>query len=297
VLAREDPARPFHFRAVEVLKGEATGAIDLFVDTGVRRVLNVAPDRFVVLARDGKGWHRLGMADPEYRDVIREILESGAGWKPRQRVAFFAKFLGHRNPEIGQLAHLEVARAPYGEIRKLGNALPREVIYAALDELRLVEWRALHILLLAQSEDARDKKFIVDAFLSAARNGSSIQLGAWATAFIEVEGARAVEVIETQYHRQAHRRVEELRPIVAALSVHGTSGDAQLRDRIVASYEVLLAQHLSMAVPVVDDLVAWKRWEMAEFIDRMSTRHARSWMPDARIRLRRFVTMAAQAKR
>jgi hypothetical protein len=299
VLAREDPQRPFHYRAIEVLKGAAPQApIDLFLDSGNRRILRFHPDRSVVLARAGSGtWRRLAMADATLLPVVRDVLKRAPDWQRpgTARFDYFAKLFGHDHPVIRDLAHIEVARAPYSEIRRLGKGFSRTKIQAALRDPRYMEWWALHILLLAQSEDARDKQRIVDSMRSAERFGSTLQLGAWATAFIEIEGKKAIEFLESRY-LGALRRVEELREVVAALSVHGNSGRTQLRDRIVESYGVLLAQHPQMAPRIVGDLLAWRRWEMAEPVRRAADRCANSLPPEALGKLRWFAAMAARAR-
>ena len=52
VLAREDPQRPFHYVAVETLKGEPGDAhIDAFLPSANRRVLAQFPQRHMLLAR------------------------------------------------------------------------------------------------------------------------------------------------------------------------------------------------------------------------------------------------------
>ena len=141
------------------------------------------------------------------------------------------------------MAHLEIARSPYSEIKRLKDALSRDEIHAFLKDFRYVEWHALYILLLAQSEDLRDRALVSESFRSTARFSTTTRLAAWATASIEIEGATAIEFIEDEYFRNSKRGAAELQEIAKALSVHGTNGHTHLRDRIVAGYEVLLQQH------------------------------------------------------
>jgi len=297
VLAREDPRRPFHYRAIEVLKGSAPQApIDLFLDSGARRLLKFHPERSVVLARAKQGtWRRVAMVDATLLPVVRDVLKRAQEWQRAgtARYDYFARLFGHDHPVIRDLAHLEVARAPYSYLRKFGRGVPRQKTLAALRDYRYAEWWALHILLLAQSGDERDKQRILEAVRSAERFGSTLQLGAWATAYIEIEGEKAIEFLESSYLRHG-RRVEERTEVVAALSVHGNSGRTALRDRIVASYEVLLKEHPAMAPKLVGDLLAWRRWEMAEPVRRAADRCTDSLPPDAKGKLRWFVAMAAK---
>ena len=95
VLAREDPARPFHYATVEVLKGDPGEApIDAFLPSTDRRVLARFPQQHRLLARakPGGDWSALGIADADYERVVRLILQHAGSWTPmetsnRQRLA------------------------------------------------------------------------------------------------------------------------------------------------------------------------------------------------------------------
>lgn len=300
VLAREDPERPFHYRSVEVLKGDlGPEEIDLFLNSATRRLLGIYPKRAVVLARPGggdqSGWSSCGIADPVFGPLVREILRRAPGWEhePRQRAVFFSQFLGHENAQLSTLALLEVARAPYREIRGLGGALSRDQLRAFLANYRYVEWHALYILLLAQSEDARDREFIAESFHSAVRFGSTVQLAAWATAFIELHGAEAIDLIEAEYFHNPSRSAKELVEIAKALSVHGTNGSAALRDRIVVAYGLLLAMNPGMTAQIADDLLAWGRREYAAEIGQFVAANPLSFDLSTTLRLRAYARRAA----
>ncbi len=299
VLAREDPRRPFHFAAVEVLKGDPDpGEIDLFLDSATRRLLAAYPERSVVLVRtDGgedAGWRRVGIAAGDFAPLVRDVLEFAPDWQasPKRRTAFFATKLGHEDAQVRTLAHLEVARSPYGEIRRLGGALPRERLRAFLADFRYIEWHPLYILLLAQSEHPEDRALIEDSLRSAAEFGIATNLAAWATALIEIEGAAALDLIETHFLRDADRKPEELREIVLALSVHGAEGHTHLRDRIVAAYGTLLAGHPEMARHVADDLIAWRRNELAEPLAKYLAANRATLDLQTSLRLRAYIRRA-----
>jgi len=263
VLAREDPERPFHYRATELLKGARPNTpLGLFVDSGTRRDLRLRSDCAVLLTKNQKGaWQRVTLVDTALLPIIRDVLKLAPGWRGAARYEYFSRLFGHEHPVIRELAHLEVARAPYSNIRALGRRVPRAKIRAVLDDARYMEWWALHILLLAQSEDARDRKLIIDTVRSMERFSRPLHLAAWATAYLEVEGGQAIEFFERHYFGRS-RTVAELRSVVMAFSVVGGGGRMDLRDRIVAGYQVLLENHTELASAVLDDLISWKCREM-----------------------------------
>ena len=294
VLARENPDKPFSYTPTEILKGKVSSEVDLFLDSSTRRMLAAYPERSVVLVELPEGeksqWRRIGTSNAEVETVLRNVLESGAVWKkePSSRVDFFASLLGHDDPQLRTLAHLEVGRAPYAKIRQLGDVLTREEICSFLKNYRYAEWHPLYILLLAQSPEAEDRETIAKAFRSAARFGTTDRLAAWTTAWIEVGGTSALEEIEQRFFKHAGRTAEELKEIVRALSVQGTNSPNEVRDRIVESYGLLLANYPAFTPQVAKDLIAWKRTELSEHIGGFESKNRRSLDFQTSMRLRNY---------
>ncbi len=210
------------------------------------------------------------MADEGLGPIVREILEPArvAAWKnnPSLRLDYFVSFLGHRNAQLRTLAHLEVARAPYHEIKRVAGVLSAEEIRAFLEDVRMLEWHALYILLLAQTGEEIDQRLIEEKVRTAERLRSAHQLAAWATAWIEVDPAAATDFLIDRYLGNTKRDQNELQQVLMALSVHGSRGHTHLRDRIVEAYRSLLQHHPALATGMVTDLAAWKRWELAEAV-------------------------------
>jgi hypothetical protein len=273
VMAREDPERPFHYVAVETLKGDPGDApIDAFLPSKNRRVLARHPERRMLLARakPGGGWAALGIANADYDRVVRRILQHAGSWKPmqtdnRQRLAEFAPLLGHADSRLHETAYLEIARAPYAEIRRIATEVPIDKVRGMLDEPRYLEWRSLAILMLAQSERPADRQRIRTTFAAKQRLGSTFNLAAWATAYLAIEGTGGVEQIQRWYLTRPDRSREELREIVKALSVVA-GADAALREPVIAGYRALLETHPAMAPDVSRVLIAWHRWDFVEQI-------------------------------
>jgi hypothetical protein len=277
-LAREDPNQPFSLAPVEFLKGDSDGAeIGLFLDSVTRRALASDPNRTVVIVRanEGGSWRRLALANSKYEAMVRRILLFAPEWKGAngrlRRAEFFLLLFGHEDPTIHELAYLEMARAPYGVIKRLSRFVGREQLEPILSRPEYLEWRWLAILMLANraaAEDnrhaAKDKEYIAESFRSAERFRLSANLAAWAAASIEIEGARAVSFIEDRYFGMPDRTNEELKEVLRALSLHGSEGRVELRDRIVAAYGKLLEVHPVMSAHVAADLLAWNRAEWTE---------------------------------
>ncbi len=272
VLAREDPGSPYWLRTVEVLKGDPTGVDrDFFLETPLQPGLSLNRNREVICAygshedRSQPEWARVGVADATFTPLVHEILQHGEQWKTnlKERAAYFAGHLGHRNQQVRALAHLEVARAPYDQIREFAGALAAEDLRASLQNFRLTEWHPLYILLLSRGGEPRDHQLIAGKVRSAAQSKRTLHLAAWVTAWIEIDPEAALEFVEKHYLVNGRRDTGEIRAIYRALSVHGNRGHVHLRDRIVEAYRQVLEQQPGLAPGIVSDLMAWERWDLA----------------------------------
>jgi hypothetical protein len=302
-LAREDPKLPFSLAPVEVLKGNHNGAhIELFLDSATRQALAGNPSSAVVVVqeKEGGGWRRLMLANSQHQSLVRRILLFAPQWQGARgqlrRVEFFLPWFGHEDPVIYELAYLEIARAPYGVIKRVSRVVPREQLERILNRPEYTRWRSLAFLILAHRGEAKDKQFLAESFRNAERFQLSSNLAALAAASIELEGARAISYIEDRYFARLDRSDEELREVLKALSLHGSEGRVQLRDHIVAAYGKLLEVHPEMVAFAAADLLDWNRTEWKEELaelERGSTR-----LDDlAREALRQYLNRAATVER
>ena len=270
VLARENPDKPFSYAAVRVLKGALPPAeINLFVDSATRRRLDSNPDQFMVLTfeRSASHWGSAGYATTAYRELVENILSRAHRWEgpqgARDRAHFFIPYIGHDDTAIQRLAYLEVGKASYDTIRKADAFLPAEKIQRFLGDPRYLEWRRLYILLLGVNANESEKRMIRSRMHTSAKLDQTLNLSAWATALIEVDGEAAIDWLEDSYLGNPGRDSAAVLEIVKALSVHGARDFPRLRRRIAASYGVLIRTHASLAGWAARDLTAWNDWRYA----------------------------------
>ncbi len=302
ILAKPDPADPFRFSVTETLKGSYDGSkIDLLVDSATRSYLKLHPDRSAMLVRDevSGDWKSLGTIGQEYELLVRRLIAVAQGWRGPEasmnRWQYFLTYFEHEDQRIRELAYLELARAPYEVIRKLGQSVARATYEPLLVERRYYEWRGLAILLLAQSDSASDRQHILDSFTAAEHHGLVMHLDAWATAAIEVEPETTIRSIEENYLRSTQRTDEELQAVVRALSMQGSLQDAALRERIVLSYKVLLQNFPQFAPQIAKDLASWNRSELADELSEITSLRGELQMADMHL-IRDYVAVATQRK-
>lgn len=270
VLARENPGRPFTLHPTRTLaQGEKSPpGLELFLDSSTRRQLAFNEDLAVLCgwSHERGEWRRLALYDETLAPVVSDILDNRQSWQsaPESRIRYFAGFLSHEETVLSDLAHLEVARAPYQQVIQFADRLPREELHQRLADLRRIEWHALYILLLAQSENPTDQQFIRDQFESNARYSTTLQTSAWATAMVEIDGEKGVQRLSELYLDHSQRTPQEYAAIHAALRVHGDQGNPELRNPIVSAYRELLANHPALAPALAEDLTRWQRFDHAE---------------------------------
>ena len=187
VFARENPDKPFSYKVTRVLKGQTESTvIDQFLNSSVRRTLNSDPQLVVVLVWNNKNdsWQSLGIADTTYQQVVERIVSLEREWKGKdgiqKRYQFFVNLFGHENRTVFELAYLELGRAPYSMIKQFSRVIPIDTVRPFLSQREYIEWRPLAILLLAQSDDERDRQLIEKSFRSCQKFGRSTNLAAWA---------------------------------------------------------------------------------------------------------------------
>lgn len=276
VLAREHPEKDFSYQVETILKGDINHPeIDLFLASRTRRRLAENPEESVVLAYDARtqNWQRAGYATPAYESLVREILIRESSWNPsfgkERRPRFFLPYLANEDPTIRELASLEVGQASYSLIREADRFIPRQQVHNFLAEPKYMEWWALYILLLGVDATPAEAEIIRDAIKNHARFNQSLNLSAWATALIEIDGESGINWLEENYLLNANRPNDHVLDVVKALSVQGAKVDSTLRSRIAKSYSGLVESHPALAGWVARDLTAWSDWRFTDVLRKL----------------------------
>lgn len=269
VLARENPARPFTYVPVEQLRGEASPeAIPFLVDSSMRRRLAADPDAAVLFVRERESWVQLASVDKSVRAVLDHILEAAPFWDAEpdhgERFAFFAELHDHPNETIRLLALAEISRSPYAQIRRMTPRLKRVEITRVLRNPTWIEWAPIHILFLGLSDDPADHDFVRRMTRLAAERGIGGNLGAWATALVEIDGLAAIDWLEAAYFADPDRGIDEVRQVVTALAVLAEGGEPALGPRIAAAFRSLARDRPDLAGEAARHLATLGDWSQAD---------------------------------
>ena len=262
VVGREDVAVPDFARRLRILKGDPDELASEFYLVGQPPHRLGARAREFVCARVEGQWQWVGREDGEFALLIGEILARAEDWQrdPPERVLYFSRLLGSKNRQVDNLAHLEVASAPYGQIRRISGGPTVQELRSSLGNFRLSRWHPLYILLLAQLAEEEDRILIEEKVRRAESQGNPLHLSAWATAWIEVAADPALQFLTSSFLEPPGKDFELVRQVLLALSVQGNEGPLKLRERMVPAYRLAWNNYPEVIPLVISDLLEWERW-------------------------------------
>lgn len=265
VLARENPDKPYSLSSFRTLRTSVdVPKLDLFLPSSTKRMLEVYPERSILCAWSDGEWQSVCVYKPEMEEVLPQLITNSWGDDRTQRAAFFMDYLSSDELQLSRMAHLEVARAPYSVIRKLGKVVDFSDVRNFLNDARMLEWHGLYILLLAQSGEERDLALIKSRYQQCVIHQGVLQSAAWTLAYLETDKS-ALDEIKRDYFDNSEHTELEVDSILSSLSAFGEARN-EMQPSIAEVYEVSLARFPSQLSKRIDDLYAWKQWQTAEAV-------------------------------
>lgn len=223
VLALPDGAG---FRVLAVLKGDGAPGAFIAADMLVPAPPPPEGERALVLLHNAFAgtWKAIGAARPENAGWLREIASAPplegdddhavvAGPSLDARLALAAPRLEDADPIVAEIAHDQIARAPYAALAGLAERLDPAALRAFLDAPGTGARRASYILLLGLAGDDRDAAAIGDRLAVSRQRQDATDLAALLAADMELRGPGRVAWIEQTYlSRIAVGRCRRSRP-------------------------------------------------------------------------------------
>jgi hypothetical protein len=283
------------FRIVEVVKGEAAvdGIIAEHVDSVDAAALR--SDKPLVLLRNelGQRWANIGGIDAAYAGWLRRLaaLKSTGPARPnaiwprtalpssaeptdaewRERLALVVPNLEDPEPLVAEIAHGEVARAPYSAIRSIKAQLDASAIARWLEAPKPAR-RATYTLLLGIAGGRDDAARLAQRLDAAWQARDAANLAAMLGADLELRGPSRVAWIEQRYFADRTRTMPEIEAALLALGVHGRANAAIPRERVIAAYRFFITERKPMAGFVALQLADWEHWDAtADYVALLKT--------------------------
>jgi hypothetical protein len=131
-------------------------------------------------------------------------------------------------------------KAPYDLLRGIDLKIPVESLLADLWTVQGIAYQPIRVLLLGVSKDQAARSEIHRFIARAQDSDTSTNLGAFATALVEIDGPAGIERLEREMLRDPGQPLGKLEQIVEALAIHNGANSADVKDAIGAALERLV---------------------------------------------------------
>lgn len=284
VLARPDPDNPYAFRLTEVIHSAGTPPeIDLLVSSELRRKLAMRPADEVLLANDGYGWRIVKYVDARFRPILRAVLAQAPGWGdgyPAERLEIFAALQDSPDADLRQLALMEIDKAPYGLLREMELRLSPEELLRELWLPQAYGYQPIRVLLLGLSDSARARDEVRSFLERVSEWEFANNLGAYATAEIELNGAAGVGFLQERYLSDPRQSLTNLEQVVEAMAIQHGVASAGLRTEIAAALSAFVAARPAGAALVARQFLTREDWSQGPLLARVMEEKRLTAAPD-----------------
>ncbi len=199
---------------------------------------------------------------PEAFDYI--VNSPAPGLKYEERLAYFLKFLEHKDQLIAGDAYGEFANAPFEEIAKLTGEMPREKIREwILDEKTNATRLGLYGLLIGLSGKAEDEDFLLAKIVEPRK---SFQLGIEGvmSGYLMISGDRGLEQLLDAKIKTEGVPFSEVYAVMQTLRFMWTYAPDRIpKDSLRAAMRLLL-ERADMADMAILDLARWEDWSILD---------------------------------
>lgn len=262
------------FRVTAVLKGAGAPGellpVDAFDPTPLAPEKGVA---LLVVHNSFAGtWKTLAAARPENAVWLRRLagappLDSDddhavvAGPGLDARLTLAVPRLEDADPIVAELAHDQIARAPYGALAGIAETLDPAALRAHVASPNAGPRRGSYLLLLGIAGGVEDATTIEAQLDATLRHGDATDLAALLAADMELRGPDRLGWIEATYLADRSRSLPEVEAALTALSVQGEADATVPRAAVVEVFRRFIRARPAMAGFVAPELTHWQAWE------------------------------------
>lgn len=300
VLARENPAKHWSYKAIATLKGEGIGVkIDAFVDSSTRRKLAHNPDDTVLFARSRSNgsWRRISYVRAQNRGLYESLVQNSLGWAGPEsqltRFRFFSALHDHPDNSVRRIAFTELDRAAYRDLRQMQIQVSAHSLMDKLWNPLDQSLAPIRILMLGILGDAKSRAMVSRNIASAQTHNWSVNLGAWATAYVEINGGAGVDHLRSAFLARPGGSQAQFEDVLRALAVHGAHGDPEIQIAIGAAISEVLRERPERVVAIAKIFGEQGDYSRAELFTDTLRRHRLS--PTEIISVATYVSIARRS--
>lgn len=279
VLARPYDDNPFTFAETQVLIGDDDGPpIDHLVDSVSRRKLAATPSDAVLFTHtfDG-GWRRIAYVDDNFRNTVETAVAHRLSWQnnmPQSRLDFIVALQDSPLRTDKAVVIGELDKVPYEQLRKLDIRISDEELLKNLWTRSGYPYQAIRALLLGLAGTPSARAEIHDYINRAADSGGANNLGAFAAAFVEIEGTSGVEHLANTILHDPTQPLNRLEQIVMAMSVHYGIAGPHLKAAIQDALDVLVSQRSEAGAIVARQFSLRSDWSQTAVLEPLIRKRA-----------------------
>jgi hypothetical protein len=270
VIARAVDKQPSKWRVVGVIRGQSI-KVGQTVTANTDFVIGSDQSQLLWRAKPDDPWIVESHVDQELLEFLSAAvaLSSKLSEQPNLRqqsdyYRYFLPYLEHAHPQISDSAYNKIAKAPYDVLRQIAAELDPDQLLAWIDNPNIEQKRSsLYITLLGICGGPRELATIHQWVDAGWDRQNTENLGALLAAHAELSGEETIRLIETSYLQDRDRTLGELIAAVNALRVHGQADGKVSRDRIVASFQLLIRERPALVEMIIEDCARWEDWSIA----------------------------------
>lgn len=264
------------FRVVAALKGDAAPGAAIPASALLPAPAAPAPGEALLLVRNAftGAWKSLGAARPENAAWLAQAAQApalapdpehphqaGRGPALDARLALALPRLEDPDPMVAELAHDQIALAPYAALPPLADRLDAGDLRGFVAAPGAGSRRAIYILLLGVAGGPEDAALIEARLAAARRAHDATDLSALLAADLELRGPDRLPWIEATYLADRTRDLAEVEAALTALAVQGDADATVPRTQVVAAFRRFIRARPAMAGFVAPELAHWRAWE------------------------------------
>jgi len=287
-LARPDPDNPFRYEVTQVYRGEAGDTeIPFLVDSvSRRRLANNPGDGVLLVQAGGNKWTLVRYIDADNRELLNLILENTAAWRaePFHQGRFWtaADYQDHPDTGLRRFALQEIDRVPYAMLRTLAVRIPQKELLSSLASVNEYAYRPINFLLLGLIGNDTARSFINKQITLMQTGSSAEQLGAVATALIELEGIHGIEKLDRLYLSDPSQPLEKIEAIVEAFAIHNGFAPDALQREIRKTLITLVDRRPDGAAAIARQFSARRDWSFGPYLE-AALKTQRGLLPSTRL--------------
>ena len=204
-------------------------------------------------------WRRLFILNPERRDFLEDLRTFGRLWAYGEtdnpdRVLFFARYIGHSDHVLHNMALVEIGRAPYALVRPLSDRVPASLILQEFSNINRFAYRSAAIRLLGLQSDPQARSFVRARYVRSLESGG-LNSFEWALAGIEADQSTAISAIGAALQDPGKTK-EHKKALIRALAEAGTL-QSEFKPKIVQFFSAALENDPEFLVQIA---VATRNW-------------------------------------